>query len=59
MTGSKHAVTLEKIPDRNVLELVVHEEVVFKCNIQDLVFGGDGELDDKCKQALIAVGRAY
>uniref|UniRef100_A0A673SRY8 Uncharacterized protein n=1 Tax=Suricata suricatta TaxID=37032 RepID=A0A673SRY8_SURSU len=34
-----HKVTLQKIQDWNVVELVVNEEVVFSCNIKDLEFG--------------------
>ena len=29
-----HTVMLEKVPHRNVIQLVVHEKVVFQCNIQ-------------------------
>uniref|UniRef100_A0A3Q2KJ03 Chromosome 1 C10orf53 homolog n=1 Tax=Equus caballus TaxID=9796 RepID=A0A3Q2KJ03_HORSE len=34
-----HHVILEKIEERNLVELVVNEEVVFHCNINDLEFG--------------------
>ncbi|XP_029771863.1 UPF0728 protein C10orf53 homolog isoform X1 [Suricata suricatta] len=54
-----HKVTLQKIQDWNVVELVVNEEVVFSCNIKDLEFGGDGKLDPLCEKARIAVLNAY
>ncbi|XP_007936878.1 UPF0728 protein C10orf53 homolog [Orycteropus afer afer] len=54
-----HKVVLEKIDDRNVVELVVNGGVIFHCNINDLEFGGDGKLDPLCEQARIAVQGAY
>ncbi|XP_001500279.1 UPF0728 protein C10orf53 homolog [Equus quagga] len=54
-----HHVILEKIEERNLVELVVNEEVVFHCNINDLEFGGDGDLDPLCAAARIAVLNAY
>ena len=54
-----HEVFLQKILDQNVVELVVHGEVVYQCHIQELVFGGDGQLDTKCEEALVAVHKAY
>ena len=54
-----HSVSYEKIPDRDVVELIVHGVVVFRCQIQDLVFGGDGKLDPKCEEALEYVKNAY
>ncbi|XP_066204603.1 UPF0728 protein C10orf53 homolog [Saccopteryx leptura] len=54
-----HKVILEKIEDWNVVELKVNEEVVFHCNIKDLEFGGDGQLDPLCQEARVAVLNAY
>ncbi|XP_006065737.3 UPF0728 protein C10orf53 homolog [Bubalus bubalis] len=54
-----HQVLLEKIEDWNVVELMVNGEVVFRCNIKDLEFGGDGKLDPLCREARIAVLNAY
>ncbi|KAM7073246.1 UPF0728 protein C10orf53 homolog [Molossus nigricans] len=54
-----HKVILEKIEDWNVVELMVNEEVVFHCNINDLEFGGDGKLDPLCQEARVAVLNAY
>ncbi|CAO2637991.1 UPF0728 protein C10orf53 homolog [Lemmus lemmus] len=34
-----HEVILEQIEDWNLVELVVNEETVFQCDIQDLEFG--------------------
>ncbi|KAL6487150.1 hypothetical protein MHYP_G00037760 [Metynnis hypsauchen] len=54
-----HSYVLEKIPDWNQMELVVNGECVYKCNITDLEFGGDGRLDPLCKQVTEAVKNAY
>lgn len=54
-----HTVSLQKSDERNIVELIVHEEVVFRCKIQDLDFGGDGKLDPLCAEALAAVQKAY
>ncbi|OWK08029.1 hypothetical protein Celaphus_00008399 [Cervus elaphus hippelaphus] len=54
-----HQILLEKIEDWNVVELMVNGEVVFRCNIKDLEFGGDGKLDPLCGEARIAVLNAY
>lgn len=34
-----HKVILEQIEDLNLVELVVNEEIVFQCDIEDLEFG--------------------
>ncbi|KAM6104868.1 UPF0728 protein C10orf53 homolog [Pterocles gutturalis] len=54
-----HQVILEEIPDWNAVELVVNGETVFRCNINDLDFGGDGKLDPLCEEARKAVLNAY
>ncbi|KAM8806439.1 UPF0728 protein C10orf53 homolog [Eudromia elegans] len=54
-----HEVTLEDIPDWNAVELIVNGETVFRCNINDLDFGGDGKLDPLCEEARKAVLNAY
>lgn len=59
LTKDGHLVFLERIQDHNVVQLVVHGEVVYKCRIDDLVFGGDGKLDPKCSHAVQAVHKAY
>lgn len=59
LSNNGHIVKLEKIPDHNAIEVLVHDEVVYKCVIQDLVFGGDGKLDDRCKEVLHAVAASY
>ncbi|XP_068253519.1 UPF0728 protein C10orf53 homolog [Nyctibius grandis] len=50
-----HQLILEEIPDWNAVELVVNEETVFRCNIHNLDFGGDGKLDPLCEEARKAV----
>ncbi|XP_078055511.1 UPF0728 protein C10orf53 homolog [Mustelus asterias] len=54
-----HRWTLEQFLDWNMVELIVKGESVFKCNIKDLDFGGDGKLDPICKEAVKAVREAY
>ncbi|XP_025898874.1 UPF0728 protein C10orf53 homolog [Nothoprocta perdicaria] len=54
-----HEVTLEEIPDWNTVELIVNGEIVFRCDINDLDFGGDGKLDPLCEEARKAVLNAY
>ncbi|EDO37318.1 predicted protein [Nematostella vectensis] len=54
-----HSVEFEKTEDRDDVELVVHGEIVFRCKIQDLQYGGDGKLDPTCHRALEAVQKAY
>ena len=34
-----HKITLQQADERNYVELVIHEEVIFRCKIQDLNFG--------------------
>ena len=52
---------MELIPvsDWNRLWLKVNGEIVFKCDIRDLDFGGDGLLDPLCHKALRAVNNAF
>uniref|UniRef100_A0A3B1K5I3 Chromosome 10 open reading frame 53 n=1 Tax=Astyanax mexicanus TaxID=7994 RepID=A0A3B1K5I3_ASTMX len=50
---------LEKTPEWNQVELVVNGEIVYKCSIKDLEFGGDGKLDPRCQEATQAVKSAY
>ncbi|EDL24837.1 RIKEN cDNA 1700024G13, partial [Mus musculus] len=54
-----HQIILEQIEDWNLVELVVNEETVFQCDIQELEFGGDGKLDPLCEEARIAVLNAF
>ena len=54
-----HNISLEKTLERNVVQIVVHDELVYTCKIQELVFGGDGKLDAKCYEAVDCVSRCY
>ncbi|XP_045927187.1 UPF0728 protein C10orf53 homolog isoform X2 [Micropterus dolomieu] len=54
-----HQSVLEETSDWNMVELAVNGEIVFSCNIKQLQFGGDGELDPVCKEAVTAVENAY
>ncbi|XP_007896568.1 UPF0728 protein C10orf53 homolog [Callorhinchus milii] len=54
-----HRCILEPFLDWNTVELVVKGESVFKCNIKEFDFGGDGLLDPLCAKAVIAVRNAY
>ncbi|XP_036980727.1 UPF0728 protein C10orf53 homolog isoform X2 [Acanthopagrus latus] len=54
-----HQCVLEETRERNVVELVVSGEVVFSCHIKQLQFGGDGQLDPVCREAVAAVENAH
>ncbi|XP_030628889.1 UPF0728 protein C10orf53 homolog [Chanos chanos] len=54
-----HQCVLEKIDIWNKVKLVVNGEHVYQCDINDLEFGGDGQLDPLCQEALQAVRKAY
>ncbi|XP_052655735.1 choline O-acetyltransferase isoform X2 [Harpia harpyja] len=55
----RHRLILEEIPGWSTVELVVNGEMVFRCNINDLDFGGDGKLDPLCEEARKAALNAY
>ncbi|XP_031161928.1 UPF0728 protein C10orf53 homolog [Sander lucioperca] len=59
LTARGHQCVLEDTREWNMVELVVNGEVVFRCNIKQLEFGGDGQLDPVCKEAVNAVENAY
>ncbi|KAG9341029.1 hypothetical protein JZ751_019783 [Albula glossodonta] len=59
LTEDGHDCILEQTPDWNRVELVVNGECVYKCNILDLEFEGDGQLDQFCQDAKKAVNEAY
>ncbi|XP_054687904.1 UPF0728 protein C10orf53 homolog [Grus americana] len=50
-----HQLILEETSDWNAVELALNGETVFRCNMHDLDFGGDGELDPLCEEARKAV----
>ena len=52
---------MELVPvnEWNRVWLKVNGEIVFKCDIRDLDFGGDGLLDPLCHKALRAVNNAF
>nr|XP_046258400.1 UPF0728 protein C10orf53 homolog [Scatophagus argus] len=54
-----HQCVMEETREWNMVELVVNGEIVFSCNIKQLQFGGDGQLDPVCKDAVSAVEDAY
>ncbi|XP_014771662.1 UPF0728 protein [Octopus bimaculoides] len=56
---SGHTVELREILDWNAVQVWVNGELVFKCNIQDLDFGGDGWLDPLCSEAEDKVTKAF
>lgn len=51
LTNQGYTVQSEIIPVRNVCEVHVYDLKVFECDIRQLQFGGDGELDDLCHEA--------
>ena len=59
LTEAGNRVTLNEIEDWNILRLVVKNEVVFTCNIDDLDYGGDGQLDNLVDEAAQAVLMAF
>ena len=59
LTRKGHAVARRLTKDWDVVRLVVNGELVFSCNIKDLDYGGDGELDRLCIDAVRAVDVAY
>ncbi|XP_046352883.1 UPF0728 protein-like [Haliotis cracherodii] len=54
-----HSSEMVQIDDRNTVNIFVNGEQVYKCDIRDLDYGGDGGLDVLCKEALAAVRRAF
>ncbi|CAJ1067376.1 UPF0728 protein C10orf53 homolog [Xyrichtys novacula] len=54
-----HQCLLEETHEWNMVELVVHGDVVFRVDIKQLEFGGDGKLDPVCSEAVDAVEKAY
>ena len=52
-------ISMNKSSCWNNVEVTVNNESVFKCKIQDLEFGGDGELDNFVVSAEKAVAEAY
>ncbi|CAD5125625.1 DgyrCDS13827 [Dimorphilus gyrociliatus] len=54
-----HTVEKRQIPDWNVVEVWVNGEKIYSCDIRDLDYGGDGELDELCENALERVFKAF
>ncbi|XP_037637623.1 UPF0728 protein C10orf53 homolog [Sebastes umbrosus] len=54
-----HQCILAETLEWNVVELVVNGELVFSCDVKQLEFGGDGQLDHVCTEAVTAVENAY
>ncbi|KAK3802475.1 hypothetical protein RRG08_033114 [Elysia crispata] len=59
LTRAGHIVELRPFKDWNTVELWVNGEKVFSCDIRQLDYGGDGDLDPLCQDASEAVRRAY
>ncbi|XP_052786254.1 UPF0728 protein-like [Mya arenaria] len=59
LTKDGHTVEFVKVEDRNAVELCVNGETVFTCDINELDYGSDGELDPLCIKAKEAVKKAY
>ena len=51
LTNHGYAVSTERIPVRNVCEVHAYDLKVFECDIRDLQFSGDGDLDNLCHEA--------
>ncbi|KAL8624234.1 hypothetical protein ACOMHN_027540 [Nucella lapillus] len=54
-----HQTELVCIMDWNVVEVWVNGEMIFKCDIRELEYGGDGQLDRLCSDAVKAVRQAF
>jgi hypothetical protein len=52
LTNLGYSVSTNPIPVRNTCEVHVYDLKVFECDIRNLQFGGDGELDDLCHEVL-------
>ncbi|CAF4117160.1 unnamed protein product [Rotaria socialis] len=52
LTNLGYSVSTHPIPIRNACEVHVYDLKVFECDIRNLQFGGDGELDDLCHETL-------
>lgn len=60
MEANGHKVIeLIKAKNWNNLEIYVNGESIFKCKLNELEFGGDGELDPKVIEAEKLVTEAY
>jgi len=59
LTRKGHTVMRKVTKDWDILRLIVNGELVFTCKIKDLDYGGDGELDHLCINAIEAVDNAY
>ncbi|CAF0808031.1 unnamed protein product [Adineta ricciae] len=51
LTNLGYAVTTQMIPIRNVCEVHAYDMKVYECDIRDLQFSGDGDLDSLCHEA--------
>ena len=52
-------IELRQAKNWNNLEIIVNGESIFKCKLNELDFGGDGELDPKVIDAERLVKEAY
>jgi len=59
LSRAGHIVELRPFKDWNVVEIWVNGEKIFNCDIRNLDYGGDGDLDPLCQEACEAVRRAY
>ncbi|XP_038062062.1 UPF0728 protein-like [Patiria miniata] len=59
LSGDGHTVELCPIDDWNKVELIVNGETVYRCDITQMDYGSDGQLDKLCHDALEAVRKAF
>lgn len=52
-------IELKKVKNWNNINIIVNEQEVFKCDINDLEFAGDGEIDPLVIQAEKEITNAY
>ena len=58
MKGHK-IIQLKQVDNHNWIHIIVNEQEIFKCRIEDLEFGGDGQLDSLVIQIEKEITNAY
>lgn len=52
-------IEIKKVESYNCVNIIVNEQVVFKCKIDEFEFGGDGEIDPLVIKAGEEIQNAY
>ncbi|KAK7901765.1 hypothetical protein WMY93_018534 [Mugilogobius chulae] len=59
LTARGYMHMIQETHEWNRVELLFRGRIVFTCDIRELEFGGDGQLDPLCKEAVLAVDEAF